>query len=119
MAFHKAGLQPWGRTHVFRDTHEGGREESTGGFPEQMEPGPSLFQRPDFQLTSESAELRSCKKILKLGRGGGHTAHDFVAPDAGKHDAISLRGHAHPEVRSSSSIVAGSWHKAGMNRLGR
>src|ERR1700723_491236 len=119
MALHKAGLQPWSRAHVFRDTYERGREESTGGFPEQMEPGLSLFQRPDFQLMSESAELYSCKKILKFRRGGGHTAHDFVASDAGKHDAISLRGHTDPEVRRSAAIVAGSWHKAAMSRFGR
>ena len=30
---------------------------------------------------------------------GWHTAHDFVATDAGKHDAISLRRHTHPDLR--------------------
>src|ERR1700684_140924 len=119
MALHKGGAEPWGRMHVFRDTHEGEREESTGGFPEQMEPGLSFFQRPDFQLMSESAELRSCKKILKFGHRGGHTAHDLVAADAGKHDAISLRGHTHPEVQRSAAIIAGCWHKTGVSRIGR
>src|SRR5271157_1628001 len=112
MALRKAGPQPWGRAHVFRHTHEGGREESTGGFPEQMEPGLSFFQRPEFQLMGEDAELCSCEKIFKFGRGCGHTAHHFVATDPGKHNAISLRSHTHPEVRRSAAIVAGSRHKA-------
>src|ERR1700683_260036 len=106
MALHKAGLQPWGRAHVFCDTHESGREESTGRFPERMEQGLSLFQRPDFQLMSEGAELCSCEKILKFGCWCGHTAHDFVAPDARKYDAISLRGNTHPDLRRSAAVVA-------------
>src|SRR5208282_1701892 len=119
MALRKAGLQPWGWPHVFRNTYESGREESTGGFPEQMEPGLSLFQRPDFQLMSEVTELCSCEKILKFGHRCWHAAHDFVATDAGKHDAISLRGHTHPDLRRSAAIVAGSWHKAAVRRFGR
>src|SRR5580692_4616980 len=68
---------------------------------------------------SEGAELCSCEKILKFGRRCGHTAHDFVATDAGKHDAISLRGHTHPNLRRSAAIVARSWHKAAVRRFGR
>ena len=51
-----------------------------------------LFQRPDphLELVGEGTKFSSCKKILKFGRGCGDTAHDFVAPDAGKHDPIVL-----------------------------
>src|SRR5712664_146004 len=109
MALSEVRVKPWSRAHAFRDTHERGREKSTGGFPEQMEPGLSLFQCPDFQLVSKGTELCSCEKILKFRRGRGHTAHDFVTTNAGKHDAIILRGHTHPDLWRSAAIIAGSW----------
>ena len=34
----------------------------------------------------------SCEKILEFRCGRWHTTHDLVATDAGKHNAIPLRG---------------------------
>ena len=44
---------------------------------------------------SEFAELSSCQKIFEVRCGCWHAARDFVAADAGEHDTISLRRHAH------------------------
>src|SRR5713226_9088961 len=111
MVPHKMGLQPRSRSHVFRNTHECGRKKSPGGLPEQMEPRLSFFQCPDFQFMSERAELCSCEKIFEFRCGCWHSTHDLVAADAGKHDAIPLRGQAHPELRGRAAIVAGGRHK--------
>src|SRR5258708_3626970 len=118
MALHKAGLQPWGRSHMFRDTHYGRREESPRRFPEEMEPWLSLFERPDFQLMSEGAELSSCEKILKFGHWRWHSAHDLVSPDAGKHHAISLRRQTGSDLWRGAAVGAGSWHKPIVGRFG-
>src|SRR5258707_310186 len=44
------------------------------------------------------SETTSCKEILELRRRRWHAAHYFVATDAGKDDAISLRRHARREL---------------------
>src|SRR5882762_10054571 len=102
MPLDKIRLQPGSRPHVFLDTHEPGRKESPRRFPEEMEPWLSFFQCPYFQLMSEHMELCSGEKISQLRYRRWHATHSLVATDAGKDDAIPLRGQAHPDLRESA-----------------
>ena len=65
----------------------------------------------------QPAKLSPCEKILKFGRRRWHATHDLVAANAGKHDPIPMRGKAHPHLRGSAAVVAGSWHKARVRRF--
>src|SRR6266852_8703445 len=68
---------------------------------------------------SERPESCSCEKIFKFWCRCRYATHDFVAADAGKHDAIPLGGEAHPELRGSATIVAGGRHKTAVWCFGR
>src|SRR5580700_7683059 len=68
---------------------------------------------------SQHPELCSCEEILEFWYGRWHSTHDLVATDAGKYDAISLRGQAHLELRRSAAVVARSQHETVVGRCWR
>src|ERR1700677_635711 len=68
---------------------------------------------------SEEAEFCSCKKIFKFRGWCRASTQNLVATDAGKDDAISLRGQAQPDLRRSAAVVAESRHKAVVRIFGK
>src|SRR6266404_976659 len=83
-----------------------------------MEPGFSLLQCPDSQLVSQGPKSCSREKISEFRFGRRHTTHNLVSTNACEYDPISLRGQAHPNLRVSTAIIAGSRHKTVPSRFG-
>src|SRR5262249_42307300 len=84
-------MEPRRRPLVLWDADKGRRKESPGCVKEKVEPRLSFVQSPHFQLVRELPELAGCQKIFEFRRGCWHATGDFVAADAGEHDAIALR----------------------------
>jgi hypothetical protein len=64
---------------VLRDGNQVGREEFPGCIKEQVEPGLSLIECPDFKSVCELSELGSLKNIFKFRSGTWDTTRDLVA----------------------------------------
>ena len=75
----EGSIEPSGRALVLRDAEKSWREELSCGFKEQIEPGFSLVERPDFQLMRELFEVTFGEQILQLRCGRWHAAHHLIA----------------------------------------
>src|ERR1700720_4329878 len=55
--------------------------------------------------------MTSCEVIFEFWGGRRHAAGDLITPDAGEHDAISLRRHACCELAAGlvGKTAAGAW----------
>src|SRR5271169_3744068 len=106
MPLNERTIEPHGRLPVLCDATHRAWKKSQGGLKEQMKPGLSFRERPHFQLVREPPEARSGHEIGELGNGRRHSARDFIAADARKHDAIT----ALPETGCSLASRLGiSW----------